>query len=102
LRDSSADEHAWDSLCHDIGYGFWYLEIVKQNEAKEMNMTISVQQLLDTFDALPDPDKHQAMVEILRRVGASTQGDLPDAALVEAADELFRALDAEESRHGQR
>jgi hypothetical protein len=65
-------------------------------------MTTAVQQLLDSFDALPDAEKHQAAVEILRRVSASVGGDLPEAALVEAADELFRALDAEEAGHAPR
>ena len=37
--------------------------------------------------------------EILRRASVGAQGDLPEEALVEAADELFRALDAEEARH---
>jgi hypothetical protein len=65
-------------------------------------MTTAVQQLLDSFDALPEAEKHQATVEILRRVSASVGGDLPEAALVEAADELFRALDAEEAGHAPR
>jgi hypothetical protein len=29
-------------------------------------------------------------------------GDVPESALVQAADELFRALDAEETSHAQR
>jgi hypothetical protein len=61
-----------------------------------------VQQLLESFDALPGGDKHQAAVEILCRVSAAVEGDVPEAALIEAADELFRALDAEEARHAQR
>ncbi len=32
-------------------------------------MTATVRQLLDSFDALPDADKHQAALEILRRCG---------------------------------
>jgi hypothetical protein len=65
-------------------------------------MTTAVQQLLNSFDALPEADKHQAAVEILRRVSGSVEGDLPETALVEAADELFRALDAEEAGHAPR
>jgi hypothetical protein len=65
-------------------------------------MTTAVQQLLDSFDALPEADKHQAAVEILRRVSMTVAGDLPESALVEAAEELFRALDAEEARHAPR
>jgi hypothetical protein len=65
-------------------------------------MTSPVQELLKAFDALADGDKHRAVVEILRRVSASAEGDVPEAALVEAADELFRALDAEEAAHAPR
>ena len=65
-------------------------------------MNPAVQQLLDAFDALPAADKHRAAVEILRRTSSPAEGDLPEAALVEAADELFRALDAEEAGHAPR
>ena len=65
-------------------------------------MTATVQQLLDSFDALSDADKHQVAVEIFRRCGGAAEPDLPEAALVEAADELFRALDAEEAGHAPR
>lgn len=64
-------------------------------------MSVAAKQLLDSFDALPDLDKHQVAVEILRRLTGSVAGDLPDEALVEAADELFRALDVEEAAHAQ-
>jgi hypothetical protein len=65
-------------------------------------MTTAARQLLDSFDALPEADKHQVAVEILRRFSGTTEGDLPESALVEAADELFRALDAEEAGHAPR
>ena len=62
-------------------------------------MTAAAQQLLDSFDALPDADKHQVGVEILRRFAGAAGGDLPESALVGAADELFRTLDEEEAGH---
>lgn len=62
-------------------------------------MTATVQQLLDSFDALPDADKHLAIVEILRRFLGDLEADLPESALIGAADELFRALDEEEASH---
>jgi hypothetical protein len=65
-------------------------------------MTSAVEQLLKSFDALSEGEKHQAAVEILGRVSGAVEGDLPEAALVEAAEELFRALDAEEASHAQR
>ena len=64
-------------------------------------MTTQVQQLLGAFDALPEPDKHQAAVEILRRVSSASEGDLPESALVEPAEELFQALDAAEAAHAK-
>jgi hypothetical protein len=59
-------------------------------------------QVLESFDALPDADKHGAAVEILKRVSMVTQGDVPDSVLIETADELFCALDAEEALDAQR
>jgi hypothetical protein len=63
-------------------------------------MTATAQQLLHSFDALPDAEKHQVAIEILRRFPGAVEGDLPESALVEAADELFRTLDADEAGHG--
>jgi hypothetical protein len=63
-------------------------------------MSITVQQLLDSFDALPDADKHLAIVEILRRFSVAGEDDLPESALIGAADELFRSLDEAEVAHG--
>jgi hypothetical protein len=65
-------------------------------------MTPAVQQLLNIFDGLPDTDKHEAALEIARRVSVPGEGDLPESALLEAADQLFRALDAEEIAHAPR
>jgi hypothetical protein len=61
----------------------------------------TVQQLLESFDALPEADKQRVAVEILRRASAVVEGDAPETVLVEVADELFRALDAEEAGHAQ-
>ena len=58
-------------------------------------MTAPVKQLLDSFDALPESAKHEAAVEILRRVGGE-KPDMSDAELVAIADELFSVLDGEE------
>ena len=64
-------------------------------------MTVAVQQFLDSFDTLPDVDKQQVAIEILRRVSLSIEGDVPEEALIGAADQLFLALDAEEGSHAQ-
>jgi hypothetical protein len=65
-------------------------------------MSAKVQHILESFDALSETDKHQVVVEILRRWKNVGTGDLSEEALVEAADELFLALDAEEAGHAPR
>jgi hypothetical protein len=64
-------------------------------------MSTSVQQLLSSFDTLSDAEKHEAAVELLRRVQKETPGELSEQALVEAADELFRELDSREAANGE-
>lgn len=59
-------------------------------------MPPAVKALLDAFDALSETDRHDAAVEILRRIKAA-DSDLSDQALLEAADRLFLTLDAEEA-----
>ena len=59
-------------------------------------MSDTAQRLLAAFDTLPEAERDAVVAELLIRhpVGA---GDLPDAGLVELADELIRAYDAEEA-----
>ena len=62
-------------------------------------MTETARKLLDSFDALPEPERQEVAREILRRTALAEHGSLEDAELVAAADEVFRELDrAEESR----
>jgi hypothetical protein len=65
------------------------------------DLTTAVQELLNSFDALSKPEKQEAAVEIFRRV-ATDEGELPESALIEAAEDLFRALDAEEAADAER
>lgn len=60
-------------------------------------MTPAVEQLLHSFGALSDSEKQQVAAEILRR--SLGVGDVPESALVEAADELFSRLEADETGH---
>lgn len=64
-------------------------------------MTDAAQKLLAAFDALPEVEREAVIAELLTRhpVGA---GDLPNAARVELADELFRGYDAEEAADAAR
>ena len=65
-------------------------------------MSTTAQQLLDSFDTLPDTDKHEVALAILRRFTGPLEGVLPESAFAGAADELFRTLDAEEAGHAPR
>ena len=64
-------------------------------------MSTLAQELIQSFDALPDSAKREAAAEILRRVVADG-GDFPNSALDELAAERFAALDAEEEKHAGR
>jgi hypothetical protein len=64
-------------------------------------MTHAVQQLLGTFDALTDAEKHEVAAQLLRRVVVAETGDVPEESLVLAAEELFLELDAREAAYGQ-
>ena len=64
-------------------------------------MTEAVQELLHTFDALTDAEKQEATVQLLRRAIEDESGDVPEDALVAAAEELFLELDAREAPDGR-
>ena len=55
-------------------------------------------QLLATFEALSPREQHELLMEMLRRSGELPETSLSDDHLVVLADDLFQALDAEESR----
>ena len=59
-------------------------------------MSTDVQNILHTFDALPDADKRSLASAILRRSATLDQQPLTDEQLTEAADELFQELDRQE------
>jgi hypothetical protein len=48
----------------------------------------TVQELLESFNALPEADKQRAAVDTLRQVLAAAVGDVPESTLAEAADLL--------------
>jgi hypothetical protein len=60
-------------------------------------MTAQVQQMLHTFDLLPDGDKRELAGEILRRTLTLDVSPLSDEQLVGAAEELFLQLDRSEA-----
>ena len=60
-------------------------------------MTAQVQEMLHTFDLLPEGDKRELAGEILRRTLALDVAPLSDEQLVGAAEELFLHLDRGEA-----
>ena len=61
-------------------------------------MSGAARDILAVFDTLEPAEKQQVAVEILRRSAGADE--LPDNALDELTDELFRAYDAEEAGAG--
>ena len=57
-------------------------------------MTIQAQEILHSFDLLPDGDKREVVAEILRRGLAMNVPPLSDSDLVGAAEAIFLQLDS--------
>ena len=62
-------------------------------------MTKSVEQLLQSFEQLPDAEKRELACEIIKRSLTLDLPELSDETLLLAADQLFQQLDKEESKH---
>ena len=63
-------------------------------------MTKPVEDLLESFERLPDEAKREAASEIIRRAVQFSLPPLEDEALVQAAGNVFLELDRRESQHG--
>jgi hypothetical protein len=60
-------------------------------------MTETAAQLIAVFDTLTVAERHELLIEMLRRSGELPDSIVSDDQLVGIADELFQSLDAEES-----
>ncbi len=60
-------------------------------------MTVLAQEILKTFDKLPNKEKSEIALQILRRLAGSDFPPLTNENLVLNAEELFLALDQQES-----
>ncbi len=60
-------------------------------------MSEAAAQLLASFASLPLRQQHELLTELLRRTGELPETLLTDDHLVGLADDLFQALDEEES-----
>ena len=61
-------------------------------------MTKAAKKFLATFETLPEPDKQEVAVEILRHTLDDSYPAPDDSDLVFAADQLFLELDRRESQ----
>ena len=59
-------------------------------------MTRAAKQVIESFEALPETEKHSVVVEILRRATTENYPALEDEDLVLAADQVFLELDRRE------
>ena len=64
-------------------------------------MTGPANQILDAFDALPPDERREVAAALLRRVLDEAPPDMPEQALVTAAEDLFLELDAAEEEDGE-
>ncbi len=63
-------------------------------------MTLSMQQIIDSFERLRDSEKQKVAYEILRRSVHLELPPLTDEDLITAAEDLFLTLDAQEAENG--
>ncbi len=62
-------------------------------------MTKSVEQLLKSFEQLPEAEKRELASEIIKRSLGLDLPELSDESLIVTADQIFLQLDKEESIH---
>jgi len=60
-------------------------------------MTPTVQQILDTFDQMPETERQELAAEILRRALSVDYGSLSDEELILNAEQVFLELDQREA-----
>lgn len=60
-------------------------------------MTVTVENLLVSFEQLSETEKHELAIEVVRRTDIFGSPDLSDDELALAAEDLFLALDQEEA-----
>ena len=64
-------------------------------------MSLTVSELLISFDRLPEGEQREAASEILRRVRGFTFDPISDDDLILSAEEMFLDLDRREDIHGR-
>jgi hypothetical protein len=61
-------------------------------------MTNAAKQLIDSFEALPEQEKHEVLSQLLRRLMDKPYPSLTDEELAGAADLVFQEYDRREGR----
>lgn len=61
-------------------------------------MTNAVRQLIDSFEALPEKEKHEVLTQLLRRLIGSPYTSPSDDELTHGADVVFQEYDRDEAR----
>ena len=61
-------------------------------------MTNAVRQLIDSFEALPEEEKHEVLAQLLRRLIGSPYSSPSDQDLTHAADLVFQEYDRDEAQ----
>lgn len=67
----------------------------------EAGMSTAGEELLKSFDLLPETERHKVATEILRRAVQSRSAQLTDEELAWNAEQAFLELDRRESEDGQ-
>lgn len=61
-------------------------------------MTKTAQQLIDSFEALPEDEKHQVLAQLLRRLMETPYSTPTDEELIQVADLVFQEYDCREAK----
>ena len=61
-------------------------------------MTNAAKQLIDSFDALPEDEKHEVLAQLLRRLMSTPYSSPSDEDLLQAADLVFQDYDRRENQ----
>jgi hypothetical protein len=56
-------------------------------------MTNAAKQLIDSFEALPEDEKHEVLAQLLRRLMSTPYATLTDEELTQAGDLVFQEYD---------
>ena len=61
-------------------------------------MTNAARQLIDSFEALPEQEKHEVLGQLLRRLMEKPYGSASDEELMGVADLIFQDYDRREAQ----